>query len=163
MIKYFCDRCGADMSKERVLGYVSVNTKDKAETELQEDNEFEKWHFCKSCMNDIRRYVRTLPLKPSQNEKKCDQIGENCDQTGENCADTVEKCSEIPESGAKDPENRQDPEQGKPQKKVDIGKIMALEKAGWRNKEIADEMNMTPNAVATHICLYKKHHAEQNV
>lgn len=70
MIKYYCDRCGADMSRERVLGYISLNTKDKAEKELREDNEFEKWHFCKNCMYDIRRYVRTLPLKTSQNEEK---------------------------------------------------------------------------------------------
>ena len=41
MIKYYCDRCGADMSRERVLGYISLNTKDKAEIELREDNEFE--------------------------------------------------------------------------------------------------------------------------
>ena len=39
MIKYYCDRCGADMSRERVLGYISLNTKDKAEKELREDNE----------------------------------------------------------------------------------------------------------------------------
>lgn len=69
MIKYYCDRCGADMSRERVLGYISLNTKDKAEKELREDNEFEKWHFCKNCMYDIRRYVRTLPLKRLKTKK----------------------------------------------------------------------------------------------
>lgn len=142
MIKYYCDRCGADMSRERVLGYISLNTKDKAEKELREDNEFEKWHFCKNCMYDIRRYVRTLPLKTSQNE---------------------EKRSGPAESGVKQPETVQDQKESKPQKRIDTGKIMALKKAGWRNKDIADEMHMTPNAVASAIYLYKKHHTEQNV
>lgn len=98
MIKYYCDRCGADMSRERVLGYISLNTKDKAEKELREDNEFEKWHFCKNCMYDIRRYVRANPVKtcdePSQNEEKRDQ--------------NEEKRSGPAESGVKQPETVQD-------------------------------------------------------
>lgn len=160
MIKYYCDRCGADMSRERVLGYISLNTKDKAEKELREDNEFEKWHFCKNCMYDIRRYVRAHPVKtceePSQNEEKRDQNEEKCDQN-------EEKRSEPAESGVKQPETVQDQKESKPQKRIDTGKIMALKKAGWRNKDIADEMHMTPNEVASAIYLYKKHHTEQNV
>lgn len=160
MIKYYCDRCGADMSRERVLGYISLNTKDKAEKELREDNEFEKWHFCKNCMHDIRRYVRANPVKtceePSQNEEKRDQNEEKCGQN-------EEKRSEPAESGVKQPETVQDQNESKPQKRIDTGKIMALKKAGWRNKDIADEIHMTPNAVASAIYLYKKHHTEQNV
>lgn len=114
MIKYYCDRCGADMSRERVLGYISLNTKDKAEKELREDNEFEKWHFCKNCMYDIRRYVRANSVKtceePSQNEEKRDQNEEKCDQN-------EEKCSEPAESGVKQPETVQDQKESKPQKK----------------------------------------------
>lgn len=69
MIKYFCDRCGVEMTKEKRHGFVSVNTRDKAEGDLLEENEFESWLFCKKCTEDIRRYVRTLPLKPSQNDE----------------------------------------------------------------------------------------------
>jgi len=167
VIKYYCDRCGADMSRERVLGYISLNTKDKAEKELREDNEFEKWHFCKSCMHDIRRYVRANPVKtceePSQNEEKRDQNEEKRDQNEEKCGQNEEKRSEPAESGVKQPETVQDQNESKPQKRIDTGKIMALKKAGWRNKDIADEMHMTPNAVASAIYLYKKHHTEQNV
>lgn len=106
------------MSRERVLGYISLNTKDKAEKELREDNEFEKWHFCKNCMYDIRRYVRANPVKtceePSQNEEKRDQ--------------NEEKRSEPAESGVKQPETVQDQNESKPQKRIDTGKIMALKK-----------------------------------
>lgn len=94
MIKYFCDRCGAEMTKEKRHGFVSVNTRDKAEGDLLEENEFESWLFCKKCTEDIRRYVRTLPLKPSQNEEKRDRNEEKCDQD-------EEKCSEPAESEAK--------------------------------------------------------------
>lgn len=80
MIKYFCDRCGVEMTKEKRHGFVSVNTRDKAEGDLLEENEFESWLFCKKCTEDIRRYVRTLPLKPSQNDEKRDQNKEKCDQ-----------------------------------------------------------------------------------
>ena len=47
MIKYFCDRCGVEMTKEKRHGFVSVNTRDKAEGDLLEENEFESWLFCK--------------------------------------------------------------------------------------------------------------------
>lgn len=34
MIKYFCDRCGVEMTKEKRHGFVSVNTRDKAEGDM---------------------------------------------------------------------------------------------------------------------------------
>ena len=127
MIKYFCDRCGVEMTKEKRHGFVSVNTRDKAEGDLLEENEFESWLFCKKCTEDIRRYVRTLPLKPSQNDEKRDQNKEKCDQN-------EGKRSEPAESEA----------------------IMALKKAGWKVKDIADEMKMTPQQVSNQIYLYNK-------
>ena len=54
-----------------------------------EENEFESWLFCKKCTEDIRRYVRTLPLKPSQNDEKRDQNKEKCDQTRESVANLL--------------------------------------------------------------------------
>lgn len=41
-------------------------------------------------------------------------------------------------------------------KKYDVGKIMALKKAGWKVKDIADEMKMTPQQVSNQIYLYNK-------
>lgn len=41
-------------------------------------------------------------------------------------------------------------------KKIDIGKIMALKKAGWKIKDIADEMHMEPQAVSNAIWRYNK-------
>jgi len=44
----------------------------------------------------------------------------------------------------------------KNRKRIDYGKIMALRNAGWSNKQIAEEMDMTPGNVAVAISTYKK-------
>lgn len=166
MIKYFCDRCGVEMTKEKRHGFVSVNTRDKAEGDLLEENEFESWLFCKKCTEDIRRYVRTLPLKPSQNDEKRDQNKEKRDQNKEKCDQNEGKCdqnegkrSESAESEAKPQETvseEVEDESTTGKKKYDVGKIMALKKAGWKVKDIADEMKMTPQQVSNQIYLYNK-------
>lgn len=138
MIKYFCDRCGVEMTKEKRHGFVSVNTRDKAEGDLLEENEFESWLFCKKCTEDIRRYVRTLPLKPSQNDEKRSEPAESEAKPQETVSEEAEDESTT----------------GK--KKYDVGKIMALKKAGWKVKDIADEMKMTPQQVSNQIYLYNK-------
>lgn len=51
-------------------------------------------------------------------------------------------------------------EQPKKREKIDIGKIMALKNAGWKNKDIADEMRMDPQAVANAIYNFKKKQGE---
>lgn len=152
MIKYFCDRCGNDMTEEKRKGFISVNTKDKEYGHTLEDNEFESWIFCKKCIGDIRKYVRTLPLKSSQNEKKCDQTGKECDQTDEKCGDSGKNDGKVQESVSDSDES----ENKSGRKKYDVGKIMALKKAGWKVKDIADEMKMTPQQVSNQIYLYNK-------
>lgn len=49
-----------------------------------------------------------------------------------------------------------EPPEKKKRKRLDMGKIMALKKAGWSNKAIAEEMGMTSGAVAVAISTYKK-------
>lgn len=152
MIKYFCDRCGVEMTKEKRHGFVSVNTRDKAEGDLLEENEFESWLFCKKCTEDIRRYVRTLPLKPSQNDEKRDQNKEKCDQNEGKRSESAESEAKPQETVSEEVED----ESTTGKKKYDVGKIMALKKAGWKVKDIADEMKMTPQQVSNQIYLYNK-------
>ena len=147
------------MTKEKRHGFVSVNTRDKAEGDLLEENEFESWLFCKKCTEDIRRYVRTLPLKPSENDEKRDQNKEKCDQNKEKCDQNKEKRSEHAKSEAKAQETvseAAEDESTTGKKKYNVGKIMALKKAGWKVKDIADEMKMTAQQVSNQIYLYNK-------
>lgn len=73
------------------------------------------------------------------------------------------------ENGTEKPDNETEtPDNGTPaageekktrkkkRKRLDMGKIMALKRAGWSNKAIAEEMRMTSNAVAVAISTYKK-------
>lgn len=50
----------------------------------------------------------------------------------------------------------------KGRKRIDIGKIMALKNAGWKIKDIADEMHMEPQAVSNAIWRYNKQNESEN-
>jgi len=68
---------------------------------------------------------------------------------------------EIPSKDEKDAqrdkEKAKTADKNKPKRKrVDHGKIRALKNAGWSNKDIADEMHMTPGAVANSLSTHKK-------
>lgn len=117
-----------------------------------EENEFERWLFCKKCTEDIRRYVRTLPLKPSENDEKRDQNKEKCDQNKEKRSEHAKSEAKAQETVSEAAED----ESTTGKKKYDVGKIMALKKAGWKVKDIADEMKMTAQQVSNQIYLYNK-------
>ena len=67
--------------------------------------------------------------------------------TAENVADeATQEASETVQGG--------DDQNGK--KRIDIGKIMALKNAGWKVKDIADEMRMESSAVSNAIWRYNR-------
>lgn len=47
----------------------------------------------------------------------------------------------------------------KGRRRIDMGKVMALRRAGWSNAEIADEMGIPAQSVANAVCAYKKKHS----
>lgn len=133
MIKYFCDRCGKDLGKERRIGYIAINSKEKADGDLQGENEFENSHFCVACTDAIAKFVRKAP-EPVQEEQPAPAAVTSKEETG------VVK--------------------GK-RERLDIGKIMALRNAGWPIKEIAVEMHLTNTQVSQAIYNYSKKHAKK--
>ena len=54
------------------------------------------------------------------------------------------------------PEDTAPPKSRKIQSKVDLGKIIALKKAGWTYKQIADEMKLTEKQVGNYLYNAKK-------
>lgn len=72
MIKYFCDRCGKDLEGAPRIGYIAVNIRDMTEGELMEDNEFEKCHYCVSCIDEIRKFVRSIPAENATESEETD-------------------------------------------------------------------------------------------
>lgn len=61
----------------------------------------------------------------------------------------------IPTSTDEAHQGGDDPKR-KSRKQIDIGKIMALKNAGWKVKDIADEMHMEPSAVSNAIWRHNK-------
>lgn len=75
-------------------------------------------------------------------------------------ASTVDSASDVDEQATPETaDSINDTEGGdahQEKKKIDIGKIMALKNAGWKVKDIADEMHMDPHAVSNAIWRYNK-------
>ncbi|MCD8209049.1 MAG: hypothetical protein LUD72_14015 [Bacteroidales bacterium] len=69
--------------------------------------------------------------------------------------ETIEAEEEPAEIQAEEPEEVLEPEP-KQRKKIDHLKILSLHNAGWSNKQIADEMNLTPNQISQSLSRSKK-------
>lgn len=136
MVKILCDRCGADISASKKIGYIAWNFREGLGGELMQENAFENSHYCPGCMEKIGSYIR------------------------EKCTVSEEIVSKEPENAQKPVEMGQKAEEKPKQRRaIDYGKIMALRDAGWSNEKIADEMHMTKSSVATAISTYKKKHS----
>ena len=134
MIRIICDRCGSCIETQKP-GYISYNFRDGLNGSLTQDNEFENCHYCGSCMDEIRMFVR----------KKREEL--SVAEDGSQNAEAAE-ATEGTDRASKRTKR----------KSVDVGKIIALRNAGWSNRKIADEMGMQPQAVANAVCQYKKKH-----
>lgn len=142
MIKIICDRCSKEISDGNV-GYIATNWRSMEDGSLLGDNPHEEKHFCSSCMKEIEEFVIKTP--------------ENVIKTSESVSETPESVSKGDESVSicEEPPAEQEEPKGK-RKPIDVGKIMALKNAGWKNKDIADEMHMEPQAVANVIYQQKR-------
>lgn len=138
MIRIFCDRCGKEITKCKSHGYIALNTRDVKESSLAEDNEFENNQYCSSCMKQIREFIKAKPEVVVQDLDQELVQDEKCDQNGKKCTENGEKCT------------------GEDKKRIDKGKIIALKKAGWSNKDIAAEMHLEAQTVANVVYQLKK-------
>lgn len=130
MVKVICDKCGAEITKDPIrlnMTYVDVMTGD-IEDPITSKEQRER-DYCELCARSILNYA----------EKKVVLIVEH---------PTIKpKKTEV-----KEPEE----DQSKPKKKLDIGKIMALKKAGWNAADIADELGTTAQSIYSAVYTYKK-------
>lgn len=139
MIKFVCDRCGKDITGTHP-GYIAINYRNTDTGELTIDNPLENCHYCSSCMEQIKVFVAKKP---------------------ETAIETIERIVKAEGIVLKQEETVTKPEEavpdeGKPKKRIDVGKVMALKNAGWKNKAIAEEMNLEPQTVANIVYQQKK-------
>ena len=135
MIRIICDRCGSTITDTGKTGYISLLHRQGPDGPLEGDNEFEQCHFCGTCMEQVGEFIRH-------------SLGD----TTEPARDPHAAGEPSPQAGAC---------RGKKGRKVsiDYGKIMALKDAKWSNKDIAEEMGMTPESVAVAVHNYRKKNA----
>ena len=58
-----CDRCGAEFEPKTItrIGYVSLNWRDVATDDLQEDNPLSDMDYCEDCMRAIAAFIEQKP------------------------------------------------------------------------------------------------------
>lgn len=109
--------------------------------------------LCEACVDELRSWkmVRTNTGILPEKEDKPDPA-----ELAEQIVNELFK--DAPESADPEeaPEDTAPPKSRKIQSKVDLGKIIALKKAGWSYKQIADEMKLTEKQVGNYLYNAKK-------
>lgn len=142
MIKILCDRCNAEIGEHENIGYIAIGTRitkvSAGEDEVTlSGTEFAENHYCQKCVEKIKAFIRSA------------------EQTEEQKEDVALVKPTNPET--------EPPQKPKERKKVDMGKILALRKAGWSYEKIADEMGLKPSTIPAYICNYKRKMAEKEM
>ena len=121
MIKIVCDRCGKEIPDAGYYGYIALRYREQYDCDtVCGENEFEKWHLCRDCMDKIRGFVLIQRAPdPAPELSKPEKV--NLDNF-----ETV-------------PVRRR--------RRVDYGKILALADAGWPVKKIALEMSVSEQTI----------------
>ena len=133
MVKVLCDKCGAEITKDPIrlnMTYVDVMTGD-IEDPITSKEQRER-DYCELCAKAVLNFAEKpefLRIEYQADVKKKEK-----------------------EHTIKEPEE----DQSKPKKKLDIGKIMALKKAGWSAADIAEELGTTPQSIYSAVHTYKK-------
>ena len=132
MRKIICDRCGAEITGDRI-GYVAVNWRAASDNSFLKENPYEHLDFCPVCMSQIVAFIDDVSLKLVQEEPEAVE-------------DPVEEETETVE-GAVEGEPLLQVKKASVKKPVDKGKVGALAAAGWSNVKIANEMNISSERV----------------
>lgn len=133
MVKVICDKCGAEITKDPIrlnMTYVDVMTGD-IEDPITSKEQRER-DYCELCAKAILNFAEKPEVLRFEYQAAVKK---------------KEKEHTIKE---------QEEDQGKPKKKLDIGKIMALKKAGWSAADIADELGTTAQSIYSAVHIYKK-------
>lgn len=133
MIKITCDRCGGEMDKDGLIGYISWCFKEGLDGDLGA-NDLEGECFCERCMDEIRAMIN-FPTKWEQPKEK--------------------RKYETPVIVE---ETKNGKERKKPTKisKEKGEAILELKARGFKLKEIAEELEMDPVQVKNWLYYHKE-------
>lgn len=115
--------------------------------------------ICDRCKSEMKDVSRIWHMRPKVIECKEDEGMHFCPDCAREIKSFAGKQKEEPvehPTGDQETEQEQGQEESKKRKRIDIGKAVALKRAGWSNKDIASEMGLKTQTVANAISLYKK-------
>lgn len=145
MRKIICDRCGAEITGNRI-GYVAAGWRAPSDNSFLNKNPYEHMDFCEDCMNSIVAFIDGVDIVREEPEAVEDPI--------EGEPETVEGAvEEEPEEDEEEDENALWEDEEKPEPKsekkpvrkkgVNYTKLRELVKAGKTPKECADALGIT--------------------
>ena len=120
MRKIICDRCGKEITSDRI-GYVAATWRSRSDNSFMQLSPYEDADFCEDCTKDIVSII-DYHVKVEVEEAVIDADPEE--------EKPVEQPQKVPVKKA-----------------VDKGKVSALAMAGWSMKKIADEMGVSPERI----------------
>ena len=129
MRKIICDRCGAEITGDRI-GYVEVNWRAASDNSFLKKNPYEHSDFCEKCMKDIVSVIDFKILSAPEEEEP--------DREEE---EVVERIQNTP---------------ARPTAPPDFGKIRELVKEGKSIKEISEIIGKSYNQTYRYVQTMKK-------
>ena len=129
MRKIICDRCGAEITGDRI-GYVAVNWRAVSDNSFLTESPYEHADFCEKCMKDIGSVIDFKIISAPEEEDSDPEEEE-----------TIERIQSTP---------------ARPTVPPDFGKIRELVKAGKTTKEISEIIGKSYNQTYRYIQALKK-------
>lgn len=177
MIKIICNRCNKPIESIEKVGFIQFCYHNPFES-VTDDNISDRNHYCEDCMAEIEQFVRNdggRVINKVENMQKAlsDALQEvrgvinipvikipqidipkiNLPKISISAVDNVEK-QETALLREKDFQS--EPNEQSKRRHIDYEKIMSLKKSGMKNKDVAAQMGMTSQEVATAVYTYKK-------
>lgn len=139
-VQILCDRCGKQISGLPIhlipVYAVDVHGKKDEQDMPPQIKKQQGRDYCEECIVKILDFCNFLPMEKSKNAEAA--VSPKADKTTKKSEKAhVKKI------------------------RLDMGKVMALKRAGWSNEQIADEFGTTPGTIATSICRWKKKEAAE--
>lgn len=154
MIQIICNRCNKPLECIQKVGFIQFCYQNPFENSIADDNILSRNHYCEDCMTAIEQFIQNRQEANVDLALDGAEIAQslNTQESTDNAPESIKSTQKA----ASKKELKSEKPEPKKRKHIDIGKIMALKKAGWSIAKIADEMGMKPQSVSSAIYLYKK-------
>lgn len=136
MVKIICDRCGAEIPEAEII---------RATLYSEATGKIDKRDLCGQCAKEI--FLPSVSKEPkaeilADDKKVAPEVTHEASGVSES---KLRRAKKIAKTGEK-----------RKYTHIDAGKLTALHKAGWKVKQIADEMGITEEQVANTLCRLRR-------